>query len=137
TIPCHHRGCRARRLRSRDCKHRSHSRRAQEAGARAKQEDPGASPAEDRAGHGAGAAVAAIARGFGEIAVRPARRTTMRQACGMLFALIAAAAAMTPGAYAQQNPYREDGWGKLPDGRKWGQTSAIDIDRSNNIWVFE
>src|SRR5207247_10102251 len=84
TIPCHHRGCRARRLRSRDCKHRSHSRRAREAGARAKQEDPGASPAEDRAGHGAGAAVAAIARGFGEIAVRPARRTTMRQACGML-----------------------------------------------------
>ncbi|TMH19989.1 MAG: hypothetical protein E6H70_02420 [Betaproteobacteria bacterium] len=59
----------------------------------------------------------------------------MRQARRILFALVAAA--VTLGAYAQQNPYREDGWAKLPDGRKWGQTSAIDIDRSNNIWVFE
>src|SRR6267143_427815 len=63
------------------------------------------------------------------------RKTPMRQARRILFALVAAAA--IPGAYAQQNPYREDGWGKLPDGRKWGQASAIDIDRSNNIWVFE
>jgi DNA-binding beta-propeller fold protein YncE len=55
----------------------------------------------------------------------------------MLFALAAAAVTMVPGAYAQQNPYREDGWAKLPDGRKWGQTSAIDIDRSGNLWVFE
>jgi hypothetical protein len=54
----------------------------------------------------------------------------------MIFVLVAAIA-MASGAYAQQNPYREDGWGKLPDGRKWGQASAIDIDRSNNIWVFE
>jgi hypothetical protein len=29
------------------------------------------------------------------------------------------------------------GWAKLPDGRKLGQTSAIDIDRNGNIWVFE
>jgi hypothetical protein len=44
----------------------------------------------------------------------------------MLFALVAAAAVI-PGAYAQQNPYREDGWAKLPDGRKWGRSvvSAI------------
>ena len=60
-----------------------------------------------------------------------------RRVPGMLFALVAATAAIVPGAYAQQNPYREDGWGKLPDGRKWGQTSAIDIDRNNNVWVFE
>src|SRR5437667_1986717 len=59
----------------------------------------------------------------------------MCQARRILFALVAAA--VIPGAYSQQNPYREDGWGKLPDGRKWGQTSAIDIDRNNNIWVFE
>ena len=59
----------------------------------------------------------------------------MRQARRILFALVAAA--VTLGAYAQQNPYREDGWAKLPDGRKWGQASAIDIDRSSNIWVFE
>src|SRR3989441_2685703 len=59
----------------------------------------------------------------------------MCQARRILFALVAAA--VIPGAYAQQNPYREDGWAKLPDGRKWGQASAIDIDRSSNIWVFE
>src|SRR6266581_3842783 len=68
---------------------------------------------------------------------RTAIMTMTHHAGRMIFALIAAAAAMAPGAYAQQNPYREDGWGKLPDGRKWGQTSAIDVDRSNNIWVFE
>src|SRR5437016_14474668 len=65
------------------------------------------------------------------------RTTVTRRVPGMLFALVAATAAIVPGAYAQQNPYREDGWGKLPDGRKWGQTSAIDIDRNNNIGVFE
>src|SRR5262245_22604333 len=53
--------------------------------------------------------------------------------------LFAAAAVMTIplGATAQDNPYREDGWAKLPDGRKWGATSAIDIDRDGNIWIFE
>ncbi len=49
--------------------------------------------------------------------------------------LAAAFIVLTTGAYAQD--YREDGWAKLADGRKWGQTSAIDIDRSGNIWVFE
>src|SRR5262249_21714543 len=39
--------------------------------------------------------------------------------------------------HAQDNPYREDGWAKFPDGRKWGWASAIDIDRRGNIWVFE
>ena len=35
------------------------------------------------------------------------------------------------------NPYREDGWAKLPDGRRWGAISAIDVDRNGNIWVAE
>jgi streptogramin lyase len=39
-------------------------------------------------------------------------------------------------ASAQDTPYREDGWAKFPDGRKWGATSAIDIDRDGNIWAF-
>jgi secreted PhoX family phosphatase len=51
--------------------------------------------------------------------------------------LVAAIVAIVSIAHAQDNPYREDGWAKLPDGRKWGQTSAIDIDRNGNIWVFE
>ena len=60
----------------------------------------------------------------------------MRHACRMLFAATLAVT-MPLEALAQDTPYREDGWAKLPDGRKWGATSAIDIDRDGNIWVFE
>jgi glucose/arabinose dehydrogenase len=63
--------------------------------------------------------------------------TLIRRARRIFFALVAAAVVMTSGAYAQQNPYREDGWAKLPDGRKWGWTSAIELDRDGNVWVFE
>ena len=36
------------------------------------------------------------------------------------------------------NPYRGMPFGKLPDGRQWGSTAGIDIDRDGkNIWVFE
>src|SRR6266581_3410352 len=59
----------------------------------------------------------------------------MRHAYRITSTLAAAIIALTAGAHAQD--YREDGWAKLPDGRKWGQTSAIDIDRDGNIWVFE
>jgi len=45
--------------------------------------------------------------------------------------------AMSTAIYAQDNPYREDGWAKLPDGRKLGQTSAIGIDSGGNVWLFE
>lgn len=41
-------------------------------------------------------------------------------------------------AVAQDNPYRlEQGWAKYPAGRKWGSTSAVDVDREGNIWAFE
>jgi streptogramin lyase len=56
------------------------------------------------------------------------------------FKLLAAVAVLLPVlavAADAANPYREDGWAKLPEGRKWGQTSAVDIDRDGNIWVFE
>src|SRR6266436_8192839 len=59
----------------------------------------------------------------------------MRNAYRITSALAAAIIVLTAGAQAQD--YREDGWAKLPDGRKWGQTSAIDVDRDGNIWVFE
>jgi len=55
----------------------------------------------------------------------------------MMFSILVAIITVIPGADAQDNPYREDGWAKLPDGRKWGQTSAIGIDRDGNVWVFE
>ena len=61
----------------------------------------------------------------------------MRQAYRMLVVVVAAIVAMIAAAHAQENPYREDGWAKLPDGRKLGQTSAIGIDREGNVWVFE
>ena len=35
------------------------------------------------------------------------------------------------------NPFKEDGWAKLPEGRKWGATSAISIDRDDNVWVTD
>jgi hypothetical protein len=39
---------------------------------------------------------------------------------------------------SQPNPYRTiENWGKLPDGRTWGSTSAVDIDRAGNIWIAE
>ncbi len=59
----------------------------------------------------------------------------MRNAYRIRSTLAAAIVVLTAGAHAQD--YREDGWAKLPDGRKWGQTSAIDVDRDGNIWVFE
>ncbi len=37
------------------------------------------------------------------------------------------------------NPYRTiEGWAKMPSGRTWGSTSAVDIDKDGkSIWVFE
>ena len=50
----------------------------------------------------------------------------------------ALAQAITP-TNSVPNPYRSvDGWGKLPEGRIWGSTSAVDIDRDgSSVWVFE
>src|ERR687898_837214 len=37
------------------------------------------------------------------------------------------------------NPYNTvEGWAKLPEGRSWGSTSAVDIDKDGrSIWVAE
>jgi sugar lactone lactonase YvrE len=42
-------------------------------------------------------------------------------------------------AAAQPNPYRTvEGWAKMPEGRTWGATSAVDIDKDGtSIWVAE
>ncbi len=41
-------------------------------------------------------------------------------------------------SYAQDNPYRVvEGWAKLPDGRIWGSTAAVDVDANDHIWVAE
>jgi DNA-binding beta-propeller fold protein YncE len=58
--------------------------------------------------------------------------------------LAIAAAALS--AFAQDtptndapNPYNSiEGWAKLPEGRKWGSTSAVDIDKDGkSVWVAE
>src|SRR3990172_6110951 len=36
------------------------------------------------------------------------------------------------------NPYQTvENWAKMPEGRKWGSTSAVEVDRNGNIWVAE
>jgi sugar lactone lactonase YvrE len=51
---------------------------------------------------------------------------------------LALALALAAAAWSQPNPYRTiENWGKLPEGRTWGSTSAVDIDRDGNIWVAE
>ena len=64
-------------------------------------------------------------------------RRFSRAACALI-AFGVFAAGLVPPAAAQDNPYRlEDGWAKYPPGRKWGSTSAVDVDREGMIWAFE
>jgi len=68
----------------------------------------------------------------------------MRYALGI--AMVAAIAMQGEGGFAQgadpngaPNPYRvEEGWAKLPQGRKWGAAVGVDIDRDGkSVWVFD
>jgi len=49
------------------------------------------------------------------------------------------AAGTDPVPNSQPNPYvTVEHWAKLPDGRMWGSTSAVDIDRDGkSVWVAE
>jgi sugar lactone lactonase YvrE len=60
----------------------------------------------------------------------------------LLLSILIAAAALTaadPIPNSQPDPYSLGmSWGKLPEGRMWGSTSAVDIDRDGkSIWVAE
>ncbi len=59
----------------------------------------------------------------------------MRRTCLAAAAAVAATAILA----AQDNPYRTvEGWARMPAGRTWGSTSAVDIDRDGrSIWVAE
>ncbi len=72
----------------------------------------------------------------------------MRHAIRHRFAfvrIIVAMLAMSGGmAYSQANPnslpnpyLTIDGWAKMPEGRTWGQTSQLSLDRDGNVWVAE
>lgn len=69
----------------------------------------------------------------------------IRYALGI--AIVAALSMLGEGSFAQgganpnaaPNPYRVDeGWAKLPQGRKWGAAIGVDIDRDGkSVWVFD
>jgi len=66
----------------------------------------------------------------------------MPHAVRMSFAIAAAALAVGAQAPAQfpAEPlpdHREELGRKMPEGRAWGSTSAVDIDRGGHIWVAE
>ena len=61
-----------------------------------------------------------------------------RVACVLAAAPVAAQANMAP-VNSLPNPYRTvEGWAKMPEGRAWGSTSAVAIDRDGkSVWVAE
>ena len=66
------------------------------------------------------------------------RTTTMKRIAIISCVVLAGSAGAQPTNDAP-NPYRTiEGWAKLPDGRLWGSTSAVDIDKDGtSIWVAE
>jgi sugar lactone lactonase YvrE len=71
--------------------------------------------------------------------------TNGRRAC-LAFTAGAAALLAISGVFAQSadpnaapNPYKmEDGWAKLPDGRKMGAPIGVEVDRDGkSVWVFD
>ena len=62
-------------------------------------------------------------------------RSEYRAAAAVIVLCIWAGCAI--GAEDPPNPYVEDGWAKLPDGRRWGAVGAIDLDRNGHLWAAE
>lgn len=64
-------------------------------------------------------------------------RTQLAFVVAILAVVYAGSAAAQPNS--QPNPYRTvEGWAKMPEGRTWGSTSAVEIDRDGrSIWVAE
>jgi len=60
-----------------------------------------------------------------------------RDVSRMILAFVAAMVMIAASVEAQENPYREDGWAKLADGRRLGQMSAIDVDPAGNVWALD
>jgi len=57
---------------------------------------------------------------------------------GLRKLMVALSFVVVPWVVAQDAPWRTiDGWAKMPEGRAWGSTSTLDVDRDGNVWVFE
>jgi DNA-binding beta-propeller fold protein YncE len=61
------------------------------------------------------------------------------QCCAVMLALPALGAQANTPVNERPNPYRTvEGWAQLPEGRTWGSTSAVAIDRDGrSVWVAE
>ena len=56
----------------------------------------------------------------------------------LALAIVAVAAMWRTDAAAQSNPYRQgENWGRLPEGRTFGNVIGVDVDRNGNVWVFD
>src|SRR5258708_28967857 len=74
-------------------------------------------------------------------------RLTREMKFALGFAVVAAFAVSGDKSYAQgapdpnaaPNPYRlDEGWAKLPEGRKWGGTFGVSVDRDGkSMWAFD
>jgi streptogramin lyase len=69
---------------------------------------------------------------------------TVAGATGVLFVMSIAASGGRASAQtdapqnSQPNPYRTiENWAKLPEGRTWGSTAGVSVDRHGDIWVAE
>jgi DNA-binding beta-propeller fold protein YncE len=69
----------------------------------------------------------------------PVSHNAIRSTLSVLaFTIAALAAAPALMAQVPTNPFRPDyNWGRLPDGRQWGSTSAIYPSADGNIWIAE
>lgn len=72
----------------------------------------------------------------------PALRLPAWRLAVVLLAVPFADATAQPGGSPvndRPNPYRtQSGWARMPDGRSWGSTSAVEIDRDGvSVWVAE
>jgi DNA-binding beta-propeller fold protein YncE len=57
---------------------------------------------------------------------------------GGLMAISAHVEAQTSPTNSMPGPYRTiENWAKLPEGRPWGSTAGVAVDRKGNIWVAE
>src|SRR5262249_52932267 len=68
-------------------------------------------------------------------------RTALALTASAAFVLLAATGytQTTAPVNERPNPYKSiEDWAKLPDGRNWGSTSGVDIDRDGTtVWVAE